>query len=300
MKMMRPVLAGLLLLLIGLALALPAAPAIAQDANLSRELERLSRDLKDLQRYVYKGGKARPGGAGQPAGGSEVVSRMQLQITQMQSQLRTINGKVEQVQHGLNLMEKRLDRMASDLELRLTGIEDAIAGGAVSAAASPAAPSGGAAGSESPPGGVSRTASIKGYPRDGSSREQYDFAFDLLKNREYASAGKALRVFLEINPEDPLRSNALYWLGETRYKLEDYKDAARIFLEGFNKYPEGAKAPDNLLKLGMSMGILFKQGKLESADSACKTFAKLLSSFPKAVPRILRTAKSERNKLKCR
>jgi tol-pal system protein YbgF len=300
MQVMRPLLAGLLLLAGGIAVALPAAPALAQDANLSRELERLRRDLNDLQRYVYKGGKTQAGaaaGAGQPAAGSAVVSRMQLQITQMQTQVRTINGRVEEVQHGLSLLEKRLDRMADDLELRLRNIEDGIAAGAAPAAPAPTAASGesggGAASSGSQTGGGSRTASIVGYPKDGSPRDQYDFAFDLLKKRDYASAAKALQAFLKANPDDPLSGNALYWLGETRYVQKDYKDAARIFLDGFKRYPKGAKAPDNLLKLGMSLGAL------NEAESACKTYAKLLSTFPKAASRIRKAATTERKKLEC-
>lgn len=296
MAMMRPMLAGLMLLVGGVIAVLPAAPVFAQNANLSRELERLRRDLNDLQRYVYKGGKSQPGaaaGAGQPVAGSDVVSRMQLRISQMQTQLRAINGTVEEVQHGLNLLETRLDRMASDLELRLRNIEDAIASGAVSPA-SPPAPSGetnGAGGQAG--GGGARPASIAGYPKDGTPREQYDFAFDLLKKREYASAGKALEVFLDGNPDHSLRGNALYWLGETRYVRKDYKEAAKIFLDGFKRYPKGAKAPDNLLKLGMSLAAL------NEAESACKTYAKLLATFPKAASRIRKAATAERGKLKC-
>ncbi len=295
MELMRPMLTGLLLLVGGVIVVLPVAPVFAQDANLSRELERLRRDLNDLQRYVYKGGRPQPGaaaGAGQPAVGSGVVSRMQLQITQMQTQVRAINGTVEEVQHGLNLLEKRFDRMADDLELRLRNIEDGIAAGAVSSASAPA-PSGKTGGTGGQTGGTTRPASIAGYPKDGTPRQQYDFAFDLLKKREYASAAKALRVFLDGNPDDALSGNALYWLGETHYVQKDYKEAAKIFLDGFKQYPKGTKAPDNLLKLGMSLGAL------NESEPACKTYAKLLSTFPKAASRIRKAATAERGKLKC-
>ena len=51
-------------------------------------------------------------------------------------------------------------------------------------------------------------------------------------------------------------------LGETYYVRGDFPNAARAFAEGFQKYPKSGKAPDNLLKLGMSLQA---QGKPEQA-----------------------------------
>ena len=266
-----------------------ATPALAQNANLTRELERLRRDLNDLQRYVYKG-KAPAGGVPSTGVGTEVVARMQLQITQMQGQIRTMNGQVEEVQHGIDVLNQRFDRMASDLELRFQGIEDAIAAGTGMAAA------GSEDGALKPPekgsGNLGRAA-LAGYPGGGSPRDQYDYSFSLLKNRDYTGAAAALKLFLEKNPDDALASNALYWLGETRYVQKNYKESAKIFLDGYKRYPKGAKAPDNLLKLGMSLAQLGETG------SSCKTYAKLLSTFPKAASKIRDAANRERKKLKC-
>ena len=62
-------------------------------------------------------------------------------------------------------------------------------------------------------------------------------------------------------PNDPLAGNAQYWLGETYYVRKDYKNAAAAFAEGYQKYPKGPKAADDLLKLGMSLGNARPEGR---------------------------------------
>lgn len=287
----RPLRAGVVAasLLAAAVVAMTPAPAPAQDSNLARQVDRLRRDLNDLQRYVYKGEKAPEGGAPEAAGDGSVMARMQLQITQMQDQMRTMNGRVEEVEHRIRVMEQRLERMSQDLEIRLQEIEDKIgaAGGPSRPRDESAVPA---------PGGSSTPTALglpAGLPKDATPRQQYDYAFELLKDRNYDAAASALQSFLDRNPDDPLAGNALYWLGETRYVQKDYKEAAKVFLEGFKRFPEGAKAPDNLLKLGMSLTAL------DETSSACKTFDKLRSSFPKAPSRILRAAESEQKRLKC-
>jgi tol-pal system protein YbgF len=281
---------------IGLAVLFAAQPVAAQDSgNLARQVERLRRELADLQRYVYKGGQPpAPAvtGGDQPVS-PEVAGRMQVQITQMQEQMRDLNGRLEEVQHRIRVLEDRLNRMSEDLEVRLLAIEDALAQGA--AAAPRAVPEGEAAAPGN--GGASVAAAPSAGPiqlPEGSAREQYDFAYNLLKNHQWAEGRSALLAFLEKHPDNDLADNAAYWVGETYYINKQYKDAAKSFLEGYRKYPKADKAPDNLLKLAKSLAAL------DQVDNACTTYAKLLEDYPNSLPRIIKLAKSERKKLKCK
>lgn len=278
-----------------LATAVPE-PAPAQDSgNLARQVERLRRELADLQRFVYKGGQPPPAlGAPQQEGGlpSDVASRMQVQITQMQEQMRDMNGRVEEVQHKITMLEDRLNRMTEDLEIRLLALEDAVKGGGTVPPA--AASNGGAAPDDE--GGEQLAATPAALPSlpEGSPREQYDFAYNLLKNHQWNEGRAALEAFLEQNPEDELADNAAYWLGETYYINKQYKEAAKAFLDGYRKYPKADKAPDNLLKLGKSLAAL------NQPDKACTTYAKLLEDYPNSLPRIINLAKTEQQKLNCK
>jgi len=109
-----------------------------------------------------------------------------------------------------------------------------------------------------------------------SPQEQYEYATGLLQRGAYPEAGLAFKAFVAQHPKDPLAGNAQYWLGETYYAQSDYKNAAIAFAEGYQKYPKSQKAPDNLLKLGMSLGQTGRK------NDACTAFKQLNSQFPQA------------------
>jgi tol-pal system protein YbgF len=119
-------------------------------------------------------------------------------------------------------------------------------------------------------------------------QEQYEYATGLLQRGAYPEAGLAFKAFVTQHPKDALAGNAQYWLGETYYAQSDYKNAAIAFAEGYQKYPKSSKAPDNLLKLGMSLGQTGRK-----AD-ACTAFKQLASQFPSASGAIKdRTARAQ-------
>lgn len=128
----------------------------------------------------------------------------------------------------------------------------------------------------------------------GTPRERYTHAFKLLRQANYDEAEAALREFLELHGDDPLASNARYWLGETFYVREDFRTAAQIFIEGFQKSPKSSKAADTLLKLGMSLA------KLDKKNEACAAFGKLLSDFPKVPANIGKLVTKERQNNGCK
>jgi len=127
----------------------------------------------------------------------------------------------------------------------------------------------------------------------GSVKADYDYAFGLLRQANYVEAESALKDFLEQHADDPLAGNAKYWLGETYYVRGDFRQAAVTFAEGFQRYPESAKAADNLLKLGMSLAQLNKK------EDSCGAFSELLKRYPDAPGSVLQRASLERERLSC-
>lgn len=127
----------------------------------------------------------------------------------------------------------------------------------------------------------------------GSMQDRYKYARGFLIRRDYAGAEKALKAFVDTYPGNELSGNAHYWLGETFYVREDFASAARTFAEGFQRYPKNKKAPDNLLKLGMSLSAL------KRVEDACITLDKLIKEYPNSPSSIKQRTKTERLKLKC-
>ncbi len=127
----------------------------------------------------------------------------------------------------------------------------------------------------------------------GDAQALYQQGYGALLQKDYASAEGAFRQLLDSYPSDPLAADAQYWIGETYYVRAQYKNAADAFLNGYKKYQSGQKAPDTLLKLGMSLA------ELGQKDAACSTFGELKTKFPQAPPHVSDEAAAWRKKTGC-
>lgn len=108
------------------------APLAAQD-SLNAQVERLQRELTALQRQVYRG-EAPPAGAATAVTGGELsgtqAARIELRLSQFESELRALTGQVEQFGFRINQVGKRLDNLVADVDLRLQNLEQRVNGGA--------------------------------------------------------------------------------------------------------------------------------------------------------------------------
>jgi tol-pal system protein YbgF len=80
----------------------------------------------------------------------------------------------------------------------------------------------------------------------------YDRAMQAYNNGEYEFAQSMWAEFVEAYPEHELVPNALFWQGESFYKLERYDKAVLAYEEIIQRYPDAAKHPAALLKQGIS------------------------------------------------
>ena len=124
--------------------------------------------------------------------------------------------------------------------------------------------------------------------------KQYKFATSFLKVGDYSTAERAFREFVNTNPEHNLAGNAQYWYAETFRIRQLYTDAASAYLEGYQKYPKGEKAPINLLKLGVSMV------QIGEKDQGCKMINGVEKQYPKANQSVIQKAKYESQKFECK
>ena len=300
------------------------APVAAQDSNIQQlllELERLRNDMSDLQRFVYKGGEVPPPSL-QPTttaptvgGGDARRAQLEVRFSQVEDEMRTLTGRVEEVAHGIDLLGQRIDKLVADVDFRLTAIERGQATGmapaaALTAPAAAAVPATAATTTATTqpalvpqvsdaPGvlGTIPASALLAVTTDGAvaaaqptemvalapalpagtPKQQYDYAYDVLKQAvqqggEYDEARRAFDAFIESHPDHELTDNAYYWLGETYYVVKDYASASHHFALGLQRFPDGNKAPDIMLKLGMS---LYGSGRTDEACIAFEKFGEL-------------------------
>ena len=313
--------AALACAIMALAIALAAgiwysAPASAQDTqSLINRIDRLERDIQSMSRQVYSGGAPKGGSVAPSVGGAvpsgDYAMRLEQRIGDLEGQITQMTGTIETLMHSNSELTAQIARMSKDNDMRFKELESG--GGA-------GTPRAGTPQSEAP-----QTASRDGNlgtlnPRDlasspsgakgaapaptqqraslpaGSPQQQYDYAYGLLdkarNDADYANAAQAFRDFLDKNPSGPLASAARYWLGQSYFANRDYQTAASIFLDGFTKDQKGQKAPDTLLKLGMSLTYIDKK------KEACATFDKLAKDYP-AAAKDFRNLPGERKRAGC-
>jgi tol-pal system protein YbgF len=297
-----------------------AAPAQADLTALARDLAGLRSDIGELRR-IQLVQATDPGDR----------AHFEVRLGQLEEELRRLTGRVEQLEFGQRTLESRIDQLVQDLDVRLSTLER---GAAAPGTIGPEGQQSGAAGSgtgESASGapaasadagqveaGDSEDPAIEGtlgqvpesalldLPRPDPAaatppestglpaQRQYDSAMDLLRAGDYTSAERGLELFLDLNPDHPLASNAAYWLAETFYVRKNYAAAASGFARNYRTYGKSApKAPDNLLKLGMSLL------GLGEAEKACLSYTELAKEFPNAPTHIEQAVSRERARADC-
>ena len=116
---------------------------------------------------------------------------------------------------------------------------------------------------------------------ESDEESQYEYAINLLKQGDYETAEKAFTEFITIGDDKNYLSNSHFWLAETYYVRENYKDAAKNYLSLYQTFPNANKAPDALLKLGISLV------NMQQKEQGCMTFIQLQESYPEANPSII-------------
>src|SRR5262249_17904252 len=111
-------------------------------------------------------------------------------------------------------------------------------------------------GGELPPQQRGQETQVATLPPSSSPKDAYDLAYGYVLRRDYALAEEGFKAFLHRFPNDRLSSDAQYWLGESLFQRQRFRDAAEAFLNVSTKYETAARAPDALLRLGQALAAM--------------------------------------------
>jgi tol-pal system protein YbgF len=103
----------------------------------------------------------------------------------------------------------------------------------------------------------------------------YRKSYEALRAGKHDEAMQGFRDFLRAFPAHDLADNSQYWLGECYYDRKDYASAVREFRRVIERYPNGNKVPDALLKVGYSYLAL------GSTEAGRQTLGQLQRSYPR-------------------
>jgi tol-pal system protein YbgF len=130
-------------------------------------------------------------------------------------------------------------------------------------------------------------------PPSATPRDEFDLAYGYVLHKDYALADQGFRSFLKKYPGDPRAADANYWLGESLFQRQKYRDAAELFLLVTRDHGTAAKAPDALLRLGQSLA------QLGEKDAACGTLAEVGRKYPRAALSVKQAVEREQKRVHC-
>lgn len=208
-----PVVASVALLISGCALFEPPP----KEDPVATKLAELDRRLAAVERVVN----------------NQSLVQLSQKVSELERRADQLQGRDEELLYEAEDTAERQRVLYSDLDARIQELERSLQARSAGTLEGGALP----AGQLPVPG--------------GSDRDNYQAAFELLKEERYDVAAAAFREFLTAFPDSELIDNAQYWLAESYYASNNYEQALRDFQVVIDDHPRSSKVPDALLKMGL-------------------------------------------------
>lgn len=179
-------------------------------------------------------------------------------ILQLQQRINDLTNKLEQLEHKNDLLSKRIESLATDIDYRLK---------------------------ESGSKNIHPTKAATVAPGDPKkAKNQFETAINQLKAGKYAQAEQDLNIFVKAYPKSEYTGNAYYWLAESFMLRKKYDKAAINYIISFNKFPKNSKADLSMLKLGTALNEL---GKTKESCATLKKLTAKKSSLSQTIQKML-------------
>ena len=301
----------------------------ADNHNIYEILDQLQKDIKTLEKAVYSGSIELNSDSSVNLNSNldnnseDVLTRHLLKLSEIENQFQELTNKFEEINFKLDKLSNRMSKVQADNQIRFQDLENVVSSDATKNELTkktnneqmevlPGSSQPQDLGSISYKDTATNETSQKTNSVDSTALvvtetfqaeekilpnetpdKQYQFATSFLKVGDYSTAERAFREFVDTNPEHNLAGNAQYWYAETFRIRQLYTDAASAYLEGYQRYPKGEKAPINLLKLGVSMV------QIGEKDQGCKMINGVEEQYPEANQSVIQKAKYESQKFEC-
>ena len=292
-------------------LGIGVMPALAQQRDVTPEqrIERLEKQLRQVQRQVFpKGQPADSAGfSDEPAATQSSFRTLDDRLNSLERQLADVLRQSEENGHRVTVMEAEQARLRSDQEQRLGALERAAAAAAAQVPVvaqdtsltmpSPAMqkpkpktqPKTQATVEPKPIPPETATAAVD--PANDPAELAYDEGFKLWQAGKYDEAITSLRAFSSAYPKHRRTSWADNLAGRALLDKGDPRAAAEALLANYRSNPKGERAPDSLYYLGLALI------QLRQPEQACKAYSELEAvygtSMRAELKRLLPAAKAE-------
>lgn len=217
-------------------------------------------------------------GTSSQQGQDEAVGRLEKKILKLEQEATVSSVEISRLRKRLILLEAKLDGMAQgSVSSSRPGTPDGSAKPLLRFEEEPRIEEA----ELTPPAPINRPEAVKPTPMPApkplapsAGQETYDMGYTYYHQGQYGKAEKQFQRFLLANPQSELADNAQFWVGASRLSSKDVEGALQAFREAIQRYPEGNKVPDSLLKMGECLSLL---GDEEAAKAAWEELIKRYS-----------------------
>jgi TolA-binding protein len=282
---MRAPLAALATTLLAVGLLVRPAPARAQvDSRegiaLQNQIAELRQELQGLRDQVARtppaGGGSALGGyqtppPAAPVGGEDLTAQLLGRVEQLETEVRTLRGRVEEVENARQRQAEDLDKQIADLNFKLQN----GAGAGPAAGGDPLAGSGRPTAALSPqPGNLAAQPPSAGAPPPPrrTPEQSLQEGNAALARKDYPAAEAAAKTVLAAG--GPRAVDAQYLLARAAYGKRDFSNAAVAYNDTYTRSRTGVHAQDALLGLAASLTAIGEK------RAACETLDKMAAEFP--------------------
>ena len=181
--------------------------------------------------------------------GAGQLSELFYRIQVLQQDLKDLRGTIEEQSYLIKRLERSQKEQYLDLDNRLVQL-----GGADLESR--------AAQTEDKESSEEATTLLTEVPEFDNEREAYQYAFDLMRNRQYQESLAGFEEIIVAFPNGQYTPNAFYWIGELYLAQGDNEKSRQSFIQVISLYPDHQKVPDAMYKLGV---VYFALGDNQSA-----------------------------------
>ena len=181
--------------------------------------------------------------------GAGQLSELFYRIQVLQQDLKDLRGTIEEQSYLIKRLERSQKEQYLDLDNRLVQL-----GGADLESR--------AAQTEDKESSEEATTLLNEIPEFDNEREAYQYAFDLMRNRQYQESLAGFEEIIVAFPNGQYTPNAFYWIGELYLAQGDNEKSRQSFIQVISLYPDHQKVPDAMYKLGV---VYFALGDNQSA-----------------------------------
>jgi len=254
--------------------------------SLKQQLDRLQRDVNDLSKLVYQNNIHNVESDNKAESENSMnISAFDMRIYDLEKDIKTLNLNFEEIIFQIDELKELYEELNIKIDIHLinkiketetpeiSSNEKETEDNSMSENTLGSLTISSEDLSDSTDGNQSNNKILDNKILDLSPDEQFQIAFDLLRSQQFDQAKKALEEFIDNNSENKLVGSSYYWLGEIHLLKKNYREAALVFAEGYQKYPTSIKSPDSLYKLAEALS------QIDKINDACNTLKKFTKEY---------------------